>query len=85
MAIHSIGRKRVRSKRNEPIPMEVATTPPTPIDELIGGVACCVPVTIGHFKNEAMVAVYRRHVGRRCAPQMETMDIREWRHGKASQ
>lgn len=71
---------RIRTKKSQPVPV----TPPTTVDELIIGAGiCCVPVTVGHFQRETLVAIYRRHVGRRCAPQMEAMDIREWRHGRA--
>lgn len=71
---------RVRTKQSSAVPVTAAATT---IDELIDGLACCVPVTLGHFKDQTLIAVFRRHVGRRCAPAVVQVDIREWRHGRA--
>lgn len=66
---------RVRTKRTQ----HVDTTPTTVDDLIIGAGICCVPVTIAHYQQERLVGIYRRHVGRRCAPQMETVDVKKWR------
>lgn len=77
---------RIRTKRSPAVPYDVAAplSPATILERSYeeAGV-CCFPVTIGHFKNEGLVAVYQRHVGRRCAPTVEPLDIREWRKGRA--
>lgn len=83
----SRSKTRIRSKRAEGVPYDMVApvSPATLLERSYeeAGV-CCFPVTIGHFKNEAMVAVYKRHVGRRCAPQVDQVDIRAWRKGKAN-
>lgn len=86
----SRSKTRIRTKRSQPVP----TT-----DDLVGGGplspqtllqrswdaagVCCVPVTIGHFKEQALVAVYHRHLGRTCAPQVVSVPVRDWRAGRA--
>lgn len=73
---------RIRTKKAEPVPYEVATplSPAALLERSYeeAGV-CCLPVTIAHYRNEALVGLYRRHVGRQCAPTMEALDIKAWR------
>lgn len=79
-------RDRIRTKRSQAVPYDVvAPLSPAAILERSyeeAGV-CCFPVTIGHFKNEGLVAVYKRHVGRRCAPTVVSVSVVEWRKGRA--
>lgn len=52
-------------------------------DELLAVMGvCCVPVLIGTFRRESLVALDNRHVGRRCAGKLDSVDIKEWRRAK---
>lgn len=76
---------RIRTKRSQPVPT-VADLVAGPLSPQVllqrkwdaAGV-CCEPVTIGHFVDQKLVAVYKRHVGRRCAGDMDSMSVRDWR------
>lgn len=71
------GRTRVRTKRQEPSLAE-----PTTIDEFVVSAACCQPVTLATFRNEALVRLQRRHMGRTCAGALDHLDVKAWREEK---
>lgn len=61
-------------------PATVTVTAPLSDQNMVAAFnLCCIPVTIGHFKNGALVALYKRHVGRRCAPGLDPLDVKAWR------
>lgn len=60
-----------------------AAVAPAPVDELLAGAGvCCLPVLVGTFRRESLVALDNRHVGRRCAGKLDSVDIKEWRREK---
>jgi hypothetical protein len=43
---------------------------------------CCSPVIVGTFRNQMLVSLEHRHLGRFCAGNTDKLDIAAWRAEK---
>lgn len=68
---------RYKTRTRRQVDAAAIATGTEPLPEAVA--ACCEPITVGHFKDQRLIAVYRRHVGPRCAPLLEATDVRKWR------